>query len=116
MAPDGDLWPVGIVLLAWLTAGLLKWYSTPIFWGRFAFLLGLTPAFAFSSASASTGGRMPWTCWLGFRRVRSASFAMYLLPPVIGTRATYEEVTNTHMVDVIRALHLGVALIIVVWR
>ena len=109
---------VGIVLIAWLAVGAAGWYSTPIFWTRFAFLAALTPAFAFFVRLGVNRAPNSLDRVLGPRfragEVRYG-FAMHLLPPIIGAVRLYEEVTDTALVDINRAMHLGVALIVTVW-
>jgi hypothetical protein len=40
-------------------------------------------------------------------------FAMHLLPPPVGLVRLYEQIAGTELVDVNRALHLGVAMIVI---
>jgi hypothetical protein len=109
---------VGIVVIAWLLVGVMQLYSSSIFWGRFAFLVAMTPAFAFFVRLGVNRAPHSLDRLLGPRfragEVRFG-FAMHLLPPVIGAVRLYEEVTNTLFVDINRAMHLGVALIVTVW-
>jgi hypothetical protein len=109
---------VGIVAIAWLFVGVMQLYSSSIFWGRFALLVALTPAFAFFVRLGVNRAPHSLDRLLGPRyrmgEVRYG-FAMHLLPPVIGAVRLYEEITNTVLVDINRAMHLGVALIVTVW-
>ena len=109
---------IGAVLLAWLVVGVFQLYSTPIFWPRFALLAAMTAAFAFFVRLGVNRSPNPMDRVFGpgFRagEVRYG-FAMHFLPPVIGVVRLYEEVANVTLVDINRAMHVGVALIVAVW-
>ncbi|HEX5107910.1 MAG TPA: hypothetical protein VFV95_05670 [Vicinamibacterales bacterium] len=109
---------VGIVVIAWVLVGVMQLYSSAIFWGRFALLVAMTPTFAFFVRLGVNRAPNSLDRVLGPRfRVGEIryGFAMHLLPPVIGAVRLYEEVMNTALVDINRAMHLGVALIVTGW-
>lgn len=108
----------GLVLLAWTAAAVLGLYSTPRFWGRFLLLAVMTAVCAFflRLSVRRPPHFMDRTFGSAFRadEVRFA-VALQLLPPVIGAVRLYEEVAATSVVDVSRAMHLGVALLVTTW-
>jgi hypothetical protein len=108
----------GLVMLVWLATGVMGAYSTPAFWGRFAFLAVLTPIFGFFVwlavnrppnvmdrvlGSSYRAGEVRW------------GFAMHLIPPVLGLLSLYEEITGTLLHGMNRATHLGVVVIVIAW-
>ena len=107
-----------LVVSAWLAVAAAGVYTTPKFWGRFALLLFLCGVFTFFVRVAVTRPPQVMDRIFGpaFRagEVRFA-FAQQLLPPVIGAWRLYEEVANTVLMDVSRAMHLGVAFLITAW-
>ena len=108
----------GLVMLAWLVTGLMGAYSTPAFWGRFAFLAALTPIFGFFVWLAVNRPPNVMDRVLGpdFRagEVRWG-FAMHLIPPVLGLISLYEEITGAVLPGMNRATHLGVVVIVIAW-
>jgi hypothetical protein len=106
------------VIAAWLVAAAGGAYSTPKFWGRFAFLVFMCGAFAvFVRVSVRRPPQvMDRLFGPAFRagEVRFA-FAQLLLPPVIGFWRLYEEVNNTAFADISRGMHLAVAILVIVW-
>src|SRR5688572_14784849 len=109
---------IGLVLLGWVAVAALNAYSTPKFWGRAALLVVISLAFAFFLRVSVR--RPPHVMDRIFGPVFRAdevrfTFGLQLLPPLTGAVRLYEEVANVVLVDVNRAMHLGVALVIVVW-
>jgi hypothetical protein len=107
-----------VVVAAWLVAAALGAYSTPKFWGRLALVVFLCGVFAFFVRISVRRPPQVMDRLFGpaFRagEVRWA-FGQLLLPPVTGIWRLYEEVTNATFVDVSRAMHLAVALLVVAW-
>jgi hypothetical protein len=109
---------IGLVLLGWAMVAALNAFSTPKFWGRAALLVVISLAFAFFLRVSVK--RPPHVMDRIFGPVFRAdevrfTFGLQLLPPLTGAVRLYEEVANVVLVDVNRAMHLGVALVIVVW-
>ena len=109
---------VSVVILAWLATGVLQGPVTGEFWGRFVVLAALSPAFEFFVRLAVN--RPPYVMDRIFGPKFRASevrigFAMHLLPPLVGVVRLYEQVAGTELVDLNRAMHLGVAMIVTAW-
>lgn len=107
-----------LVLLGWVAVAALNAYSTPTFWGRAVFLVVMTLTFAFFVRFSVR--RPPHVMDRVFGPVFRAdeirfAFGLQLLPPVIGAVRLYEEVASVVLVDVNRAMHLGLALLVVGW-
>jgi hypothetical protein len=109
---------VGAVLVAWLVAAGGQWPATARFWERFIALAAVTPIFEFFVRLAVNRAPHVMDRLFGpaFRsnEVRFG-FAMHLLPPLAGLVRLYEEVVHTELVDLNRAMHLGVAMIVTAW-
>jgi hypothetical protein len=109
---------VSVVILAWLATAVLQWPVTGEFWGRFVVLAPLSPAFEFFVRLAVS--RPPYVMDRIFGPTFRVSevrigFAMHLLPPLAGLVRLYEHVAGTELVDLNRAMHLGVAMIVTAW-
>ncbi len=106
------------VVTGWLAAAATGSYSTPRFWGRFVFLI-ITSLIAAAFVRISV--RRPPQVMdriLGpaFRASETrVAFAQQLLFPTIGAVRLYQEVAGTEFVDLNRAMHLGVALLVTGW-
>ena len=108
----------GLIMLVWIATGVMGAYSTPAFWGRFAFLAALTPIFGFFVwlAVNRPPNVMDRVLGPGFRASEVRwGFAMHLIPPVLGLISLYEEVTGTLVPGMNRATHLGVVVIVIAW-
>lgn len=103
-------------LAAWVVAGIVGAYSTPLFWTRFVLLIALTGIFAFFTR-VSINRRpnvMDRILGPGNRRTEARfNFACQLLPPVIGAVRLYEEVNDTALMDINRAMFLALALMVI---
>jgi hypothetical protein len=107
---------IGVVLAAWVATAVLQWPVTGEFWGRFVALAALSPVFEFFVRLAVN--RPPHAMDRIFGPTFRVSevrigFAMHLLPPPVGLVRLYEQIAGTELVDVNRALHLGVAMIVI---
>ena len=107
-----------LVLLSWVAVAALNAYSTPKFWGRAMLLVVISLAFAFFLRLSVR--RPPHVMDRIFGPVFRAdevrfAFGLQLIPPVTGTVRLFEEVANVVLVDLNRAMHLGLALLIVGW-
>jgi hypothetical protein len=109
---------VSVVILAWVVTAVLQRPVTAEFWFRFVILATLSPIFEFFVRLAVN--RPPHVMdrifGLSFRvsEVR-IGFAMHLLPPLVGLVRLYGQVAGTELVDLNRAMHLGVAMIVTAW-
>lgn len=109
---------IALVLLSWVAVAALNAYSTPKFWGRAVLLVVISLAFAFVLRLSVR--RPPHVMDRIFGPVFRAdevrfAFGLQLIPPITGAVRLYEEVANVVLVDLNRAMHLGLALLIVGW-
>ena len=109
---------VGAVIVAWLVAAGVQWPATARFWGRFIALAAVNPVLGFFVRLGVNRAPNVMDRLFGptFRsnEVRFG-FAMQLLPPLVGLVRLYEEVMHTELVDLNRAMHLGVATLVTAW-
>jgi len=88
------------------------------FWGRYVALAALSPVVEFFVRLAVNRPPDATDRIFGppFRLSEVCiGFAMHLLPPPVGLVCLYEQIAGTELVDVNRALHLGVAMIVIAW-
>jgi hypothetical protein len=108
---------VGLHAAAWLTVGVLELYSTPIFWMRLGLVIGISAIFFLMSRLGvrRRPNAMDRIFGPAYRRIEVRYGFLMQLVPLAGIVRLYEEVTATVAVDVNRALHLAVALTVVLW-
>ncbi len=109
---------VTIHVAAWLIVGALQLYSTSKFWGRLVVALVL-PTLLFVMTKVAVNRRPSAIDRIfgpAYRRAEvRIGFAMQLIPPIGGAVRLYEEIAGTHLIDLNRFLHVGVALVVVSW-
>lgn len=102
-------------IAAWFTAAALGAYSSPIFWPRVVTILVLS-GFFFFVARAMVSRRanvMDRVFGPAYRRWEVRwSFSTQLLTPLVGALRLYEEVNDTFLFDMSRAIQLFLALYI----
>jgi hypothetical protein len=105
-------------LVAWVAAAALGAHSSPVFWPRVVTMFVLSGFFYF--ATAISVGRKPNV----FDRIFGPryrhwevriTFSTQILTPIIGAVRLYEEVNNTHLLDISRAIQLILASFITYW-
>jgi hypothetical protein len=109
---------IALVVLAWIATAVLQWPVTSEFWGRLVALAALSMAFEFFARLAVNRPPHVMDRMFGSKfRVSEVriGFAMHLLPPVVGLVRLYEQVAGTELVDLNRAMHLGVAMLVTAW-
>ena len=102
-------------LAAWITAAVLGAHSSAIFWPRVVILFALS-GFFYVGTMASVIRRpnvMDRIFGPAYRQgeVRYV-FSMQILPPVVGALRLYEEVADTHLLDLSRMMQLFLAVFI----
>ncbi len=103
-------------LAAWAAIAAAGAYSGADFWGRFATLVVLSAVFAFFTHVAVNRrpNAMDRILGPGNRRAEVRfNFACHVLPPIIGAVRLYEEVNDTALMDINRAMGLALALMVI---
>lgn len=105
-------------LVAWVIVAVLGTHSSPVFWPRVVIIFVLSGVFYFGTAISV--GRKPNV----FDRIFGPTyrhwevritFSTQILTPIVGAVRLYEEVYNTHLLDISRAMQLILASFITYW-
>lgn len=107
---------VMINLTAWVVTAISGQHDAPLFWTRLVLLFALSVFFHFAAvaAVARRPNAMDRVFGPPYRRKEvHLAFSMQLLPPIIGAVRLYEELADTIVFDINRAMQLGLVLMII---